>query len=176
MDLSGLIARLDAFRVDSVVILGECESSSLRVVSVENSVRRLDALTLEQDEMLREALFCVAQGYFRVAIVSSWAAFMDALETLIASDSYAALHAAYPSWSAHKTVEDLRDNVSEYQIIEAARKLGILKKGEMKILHGDLAKRNKCAHPSDLKPQFNDSLGFVTEMLDWIDRLSSRSL
>jgi hypothetical protein len=175
VDLASIITRVEGFRADAVEILGQCESSPLRVTSVEDSIRRLNNLTLAQDEMLRQALFCTARGYFRVAVVSSWAAFMDALETLIASDSLLRLHAEYPAWAVHKTIEDLRDNVSEYQIIEAARKLGVIKKGEMKILHGGLAKRNKCAHPSDFGPQFNDTLGFVTEMLDWIERLSSRT-
>lgn len=176
MELADLIARVEAFRADAAEILGECESSPLRVTSVEDSVRRLNNLTLAQDEMLRQALFCTAQGYYRSAIVSAWAAFMDALENLLVSDGLVRLHAAYPAWVIHKTLEDLRDNVSEYQLIEAAKKLGLIKKGEMKILHGGLAKRNKSAHPSELNPQFNDTLGFVTEMIDWIDRLESRSL
>lgn len=176
MDIPNLISRVEAFAADAAEIFGECESSPLRITSVEDSVRRLNNLTLAQDEMLRQALFCTARGYYRAAIVSSWAAFMDALETLLVSDVMVRLHAAYPAWSAHRTLEDLRDNVSEYQLIEAARKLGIITKGEMKILHGGLAKRNKCAHPGELNPQFNDTLGFATEMIDWIERLSSRSL
>lgn len=176
MEIGNLIARVEAFRADAAEILGQCESSPLRVTSVEDSVRRLNNLTLAQDEMLRQALFCTARGYYRAAIVSSWAAFIDALETLLVSDSMVKLHAAYSTWSAHKTLEDLRDNVSEYQLVEAARKLGLIKKGEMKILHGGLAKRNKCAHPSELNPQFNDTLGFVAEMIDWIVRLGGRSL
>jgi hypothetical protein len=176
MEIADLIARVEAFRADAAEILGECESSPLRVTSVEDSVRRLNNLTLAQDEMLRQSLFCTARGYYRSALVSAWAAFMDALEALLVSDGLVKLHGAYPAWTTHKTLEDLRDNVSEYQLIEAARKLGVIKKGEMKILHGGLAKRNKCAHPSELNPQFNDTLGFVTEMIDWIDRLGSRSL
>ena len=176
MDVAGIITRVEGFRADAAEILGECESSPLRVTSVEDSIRRLNNLTLAQDEMLRQALFCTARGYYRAAFVSAWAAFMDAFETLLASDAFVRLHGEYPAWAAHKTIEDLRDNVSEFQIVEAARKLGVITKGEMKILHGGLAKRNKCAHPSDLNPQFNDTLGFVTEMIDWIERLSSRGL
>ncbi len=71
----------------------------------------------------------------------AWAAFMDALESIVSDDGFARLHAESPAWRAHKTTEDLRVNVSEYQLIEASRKLGVLSKGEMKLLHGHLAEK-----------------------------------
>ncbi len=99
----------------------------------------------------------------------AWAAFMDALESILSVDGFARLHAESPAWRAHKTTEDLRVNVSENQLIEASRKLGVLSKDEMKILHGHSAKRNKCAHPSGLVPHFDDALGYVgrEDRLGW---------
>lgn len=175
-DLANLIAKVDAFRADAAEILGELEASPLRLRTVEASIHRLNGLTLPQDELLRHALFCTARGYYRPAIVSAWSAFADFLELRMTSDNLVKLHREFPNWSTHKTLEDLRENVSEFQLIEAARRLQLVTKGEAKILQGALAKRNKCAHPSELNPGYNDTLGFVTEMLDWIEKLGSRSL
>lgn len=174
IDLGELVARVEAFRADASQVLGDTESSPLRVRTVEHSIRKLNLLSLPQDELLRQALFCTARGYYRPAIVAAWSALMDALESKLASDSFAKLHGQFPAWSAHKTIEDIRDHISEYQIIEAARSLRLITKGEMKILHGHLAKRNKCAHPSELEPGYNDTLGYVSEMLDWISKIQSR--
>lgn len=49
-------------------------------------------------------------------------------------------------------------------------------KGETRMLHGMLAKRNKCAHPSNYKPKFNDTLGYVTEAISWIEAVSQKIL
>lgn len=179
MDFGGvanIVARVSTFRGEAAQILGEVETSPTRVVSVEASLGLLKHLSLEQNELLRESLTCVSTGCFRSAVGSAWAAFMDALEQHYASDGFVKLHAQYPAWAAHRSVEDLRENVAEYALLEASRKLSVFSKGEVKILQGLLAKRNKCGHPSVYKPKFNDSLGFVTEVISWIEQLSQKRL
>ncbi len=171
-----MVRKAEAFCADASEIFGEFETSPLRVHTVEASVRRLNGLTVPQDEMIRQALYCTARGYYRPAVVSAWSAFVDCLETLLASDGLVKLHACYQAWSRHKTLEDLREHIGEFQLIEAARELGFITKGEMNIIHGALAKRNKCAHPSAFTPGYNDTLGFCTEMIDWIEKLSLRTL
>jgi hypothetical protein len=59
------------------------------------------------------------------------------------------------------TVEDLRENIVEHQLLEAARDLGLLSKAATKALLGLLSKRNECAHPSGYSPSLNKSLGYV---------------
>jgi len=73
---------------------------------------------------------------------------MDLLEEKLASDGLVKLRAAKAAWKAG-SVEELRETVVEYQLIEAAKDLGLCTKTEMKALHGMLNKRNECAHPND---------------------------
>jgi hypothetical protein len=66
--------------------------------------------------------------------------------------------------------------VSEFQLIEASRDLGLAGKNEMKGLHGLLNKRNECAHPSNYYPGLNDTLGFISEVLMRIKNLQPKSV
>src|SRR5207237_9760520 len=83
-------------------------------------------------------------------------------------------YAAYPAWSKDKTVDDLREYTAEYQLIESGKTVGLLTKNEMKALHGLLNKRNECAHPSNYFPGLNDSLGYVSELVQSIRHLKGK--
>ena len=89
---------------------------------------------------------------------------MDLLEEKLASDGLVKLRAAKAAWKAG-SVEELRETVVEYQLIEAAKDLGLCTKTEMKALHGMLNKRNECAHPNDFFPDMNITLGYISELL-----------
>ena len=91
------------------------------------------------------------------------------MEEKLASDGLVKLRAARIAWKA-TTIEDLRENVVEYQLIEVAKELGLVSKTQMKALHGMLNKRNECAHPSDFYPDINDTLGYISELQGQIDR------
>jgi hypothetical protein len=65
----------------------------------------------------------------------AWAGFMDFLEEKMASDGLVKLAAARPKWPT-KSLEDLRENVNEFQLVQACRELGPCSKNEMKGLHG----------------------------------------
>jgi hypothetical protein len=104
-----------------------------------------------------------------------WAGFMDFLEERLASDSLKKLRGARPKWSI-KSMEELREYVSEHQLIDAARDVGLCRKNEVKALLGLLNKRTECAHPSDFYPGLNDTLGFVSELLQRIETLQPRTL
>lgn len=105
----------------------------------------------------------------------AWAGFMDFLEEKLASDGLKKLRLVYPGWKA-ATLEELRENVVEYQLVEAAQRLKLISKTETKALHGLLNKRNECAHPSDYFPLLNESLGYVSEIIQRISHLQTRSL
>ena len=64
----------------------------------------------------------------------------------------------------------------EFQLIEAARRLTLCTKTEMKALHGMLNKRNECAHPSDFYPDMNGSFGYISELLSRVKTLQGKTL
>ena len=77
-----------------------------------------------------------------------------------------------PKWNL-SAVEDLRD-WGEFQVIEAGRDARLYSKTVMKALHGLLTRRNECAHPSDYYPDFNQTLGFISELFQRIELLHIR--
>jgi ribosomal protein S18 len=105
----------------------------------------------------------------------AWAAFMDFLELKLSSDGFKKLRVAYPRWN-FKTIEDLREEVSEYQIIEATRKVGLCEKNQTKALQGLLNKRNECAHPSNFYPGLNETLGYISEVFQRIRAIQPKKL
>jgi hypothetical protein len=100
---------------------------------------------------------------------------MDLLEEKLASDGLVKLRAAKAAWKAG-SVEELRETVVEYQVIEAAKELGLCTKTEMKALHGMLNKRNECAHPNDFFPDMNITLGYISELLTRVATLQPKTL
>lgn len=100
---------------------------------------------------------------------------MDFLEEKLGSDGFARLRAARPNWG-FATVEDLRELQTEYATIEASKEVGLCSKSEMKALHSLLNKRNECAHPSDCFPDLNETLGYVSELLNRIETIRIRAI
>jgi hypothetical protein len=100
---------------------------------------------------------------------------MDYLEEKIASDNFDKLRKVRPNWPV-KTVEDLRERVPEYQVVEASKDMGLCSKNETRALLGLLNKRNECAHPSNYFADLNESLGFISEVLHRIEMLQHKTL
>jgi hypothetical protein len=98
---------------------------------------------------------------------------MDFIEEKILAKGFSLLHSIYPAWSKFKTLEELRENVPEYQLVECTKELKICSKTEVKALHGLLNKRNECAHPSDFYPELNESLGYISEIIKRISQLQT---
>jgi len=92
------------------------------------------------------------------------------------SDGLVKLHAAYPNWSTHRTLDEMRENVPEYQLIQAGKKVGLLTNGQMKSLHGHLNTRNQAAHPTGFDPGINETLGFVESLLKLCDLINQKTL
>lgn len=174
-ELKQLLATVRAFEKDAHAILATHEASGSRVIIIEESYEKLTKLSLKQDELFRQALRCVEHKLYRAAHVLAWAGFMDLLEEKLASDGLAKLRAARAAWKAG-TIEELRENVVEYQLIEVAKELGLSTKTQMKALHGMLNKRNECAHPSDFYPDVNDTLGYISELLSRVAILQTKTL
>ena len=154
-------------------LLAEREKSTHRVITLEESFKKLDALSIKQDALMREALRCVEQGLYRPAHVAAWAAFVDfAQEWSVAGKRHAALNAARQKWKI-TVASDLR-SYTDYALFEALEAAALISKTFMKALHGLLNKRNECAHPEDYAPTLNDTLGYVDELMKRVAALQAK--
>jgi hypothetical protein len=174
--LLSVVTRVRSFRNDAHSILARHEASVSRIITLDHTRRQLTGLSLQQEQLFAQALKCVEHGLFRPAFVMAWAAFMDFLEVKMASDGLVRVVSSYPAWAKFSSLEELRENVAEHQLIEAAAVVGLLQKSEKKSLLGLLAKRNECAHPSRYHAGLNDSLGYITDLLGRISSIMPRSL
>ena len=175
MILRNYVNRVVRFEKEAHRILAVHESSSSRVVLLENTYNRIGSLSLKQDELFRQSLKCIEHELFRASHVMAWAGFMDFLEEKLYSDKFKKLKKERLKWKS-KTIEDLREEVNEYQLIEVLRDLNLCTKNEVKALKGLLNKRNECAHPSDFDPGLNESLGYVSELLKRITKIQPKYL
>lgn len=167
------VQRTRAFERHAHKILGVHESSPSRVVLLDNTYKKLTALSVVQDDLFRQALRCVESELFRAAHVMGWAAFMDFLEDKICEDGLIKLKAIRPKWTA-KSKDELREAVNEYQLVDAARDLDLCTKTQGKALHGLLNKRNECAHPSHVFPGLNETLGYLSELLTRVEQIKPK--
>jgi len=174
--IRGLQQKAQAFEDEAHEVLSKHENSKSRIISLDHTRKRLKVLSLQQDELFQQALACNEKGIFRAAHVMAWAGFMDFLEQKLSSDGLAKVKSVKMGWTKYKTIEEIRENIPEFQLIEVARDVGLLFKSETKTLLGLLSKRNECAHPSDYNPGLNESLGYVSELLNRIEQLNSKTL
>lgn len=175
MDLQRLVSQVRLFEAEAHSLLATHESSRSRVVVLSETYDQLGRLNIVQDDLMRQALRCVEHELFRAAHVMAWAAFIDHYEEKLAADGLAAVGKARTRWPIG-SLDDLRESVSEFQLIAVGRDVGLLTKNDVKALHGMLNKRNECAHPSEYFPGLNDTLGFISELFQRIDKLDGRDL
>lgn len=166
--------KADAFLTEAHQILAKHETSKSRLISLEDTRKKLKGLSLSQDGLFQEAIHCIECGAYRASHVMAWAAFMDCLEQKLASDNLKSVKMAKANWTKWMTIEEIRENIPEHQIIEAARDVKLFAKAETKTVHGHLSKRNECAHPGNYNPGMNEAIGYVSELLDRTARLTSK--
>jgi len=171
-----LLKIIGEFKRDVNIILSQIDSSKSRIVTLYETRKKLAKLSLLQESLFEQSFDCIEAGLFRAAHVMAWAAFMDYLEVKISSDGFKKLFRIRAKWSKYKTLEELRENVVEYQIIEACRDLGLLGKTECNSVKGYLSTRNECAHPSGYEPDMNDAIGYVSNLLNRIAKLQKKKL
>ena len=147
--LDDLVHRAALFKRSAIRVLSIRQPSELRAIQLDRVLKTIAGLSIVQDRLFVQSIMCVERNVPRAACVLAWAAFMDFLEHKIAEDGLVKLKATRPDWTKYACIEDLRENVPEQQIIEAASAMGFLSKSERKTILGLLAKRNECAHPSD---------------------------
>lgn len=173
--VADVISRVAAFRSDAHLILAGHEAARSRVVVLEQTYAALNPLNLRQDDLFRQGLRCAETGLYRAAHVMSWAAFMDFLEEKLQSDGLTRLRQVRPAWKGH-TIEEMREYVPERQLVEVTQAVGLCTKNEVQSLLGLLQRRNECAHPSDLLPGLNETLGYLSELINRIRTLQARTL
>ena len=165
---------LQAFQKEAHEILAKYGSPSARVVTLHELRASLRGLSLRQDDLFEQAIKCAENELFYAAHVMSWVAFIDFLQQKLASDKLVAVHAARPKWYRWKTIEELRENVRDYQLVEVAKDLALVTKNDMKSLHGQLARRNDCAHPSSYEPTMNSAIGYIDELLRQVGKIQQK--
>lgn len=169
------VSRVNNFKKEIHEILSVHEDSPSRVVLLDRTYDDLTNLSVKQDELLRQSLRCVESGLFRAAHVMAWAGFMDFIEEKISEDSLVKLKSVRPKWNT-KSVEELRESTPEFQIIDVTKDLGLCVKSQVKALHGLLNKRNECAHPNGYFPNLNETLGFVSEIIQRIKQIQPKKV
>jgi len=173
--LQDILSRAHAFEDEAHLILAKHEATVSRVITIENTYSHLTGLSLQQDGLLREAIKCVENQLLKAAHVLAWAAVVDYLENIVISKYIAEIKTRRPKWSI-VSIEDLREQVPEHQLITFCGEVKLFTKTETKAFLGLLNRRNECAHPSNYFPSLNETLGFVSELLNRILTLQQKPL
>ncbi len=174
MNINDIITNVLNFNKVSNTILKTVESSSARVVTIEESYKQLSNLSIKQDDLFRQSIRCIENGLYRAAHVMAWAAFIDYFHEKLSEDGFIKLQLVRQNWRL-SDIGDLREQ-SDYHVIEAAKEMKYLSRTEQKALHGLLNRRNECAHPEDYFPGLNESLGYLSELIKRINTFQSRPL
>ena len=175
MMLSDIVQRVVAFKLEAHTILSAHEAAPSRAVLLDFTLKRLQGLSLQQKELLEQALRCIQNQLYKAAHIMAWTALIDLLENiLLASDNLKNLKKVRPKWKI-SSLDELRENYPEFQIIEACKDIKLISKSEMRILKGFLSKRNLCAHPSNFSPDYNQTLGYVSDIINMMQRLQNKS-
>ena len=172
-----ILRDVNKFRTSSHKIFAIHESSSKsRKVLLEQTKKKLTFLSLEQHSLLEESLNCIEFGLYRGACILSWIAFIDFLQKKISEDNLKKINSIRKGWNKYKTLAELKENIPEFQFIEVARDIKFITKAESRSIFGLLSKRNECAHPGGYCPNLNESIGYVSEIINRIDQLKDRTV
>ncbi len=135
-----------------------------RAILLEDLLHGLSGLPVDIHNYFQEAIGCVQFGFLRAAHVLAWAGFIHVLVEKMYNNHLSQLQIEYPKWNL-SSLSELSEEVREAQLIEAARKVGLISKSELKQYTGDLTTRNQCAHPTLYQPTLNSTIGFVDNMI-----------
>lgn len=176
-DLYKVIEGVGVFQAEAHALLeGFEDAHQARVFKLGDILQQLSSLNLRQEELFRQALRCAQSEIYLAAHVMAWAALMDLYEEKLGSDGLVKVHQEYPKWASFGSLEDLRENIKEYQLIEAGKKVKLLSHSQMKSLHGHLHTRNQAAHPTGFDPGINETLGYIAALLKLAAVLEAKSL
>lgn len=173
MNIENIIAKSRKFEEEAHIILGKHENAKAsRVILLRQTYDQLQHLSTKQNELLTQAIQCVECELYRSAIVMSWAGLIDVVEEFAVANINS-IKVCREKWKV-ESIHDLREGYPEAQLIDAMKDAKLITKGEWKALHGLLSRRNECAHPSDYSPGLNEALGFISEILNRLERFHER--
>jgi hypothetical protein len=135
-----------------------------RARELRDLIRDLNKLPIDIQTYFQEAVQCLEHGLTRAAVVLSWAGFFYTASQYFFSNHESSIRAKYDKWSFNN-FEDLLESRREAELIEAMSQLKMLNKADRRHYDGQLAQRNKCAHPTLYKPSQNAAIGYVDEMI-----------
>ncbi len=171
--LDEVLKRVSQMEEEAIGVLGNHDAAtSARVITLEETYGALSRLSVDQDELFREALRAVEMELFRAAHVLAWAGFVDFLHQYLWDHFETALQEEREAWKL-KSPEDLRER-SDHAVIETGRAVGAYRKTVMKALHGLLNTRNECAHPTGYYPGLNETLGYISGVFGRISFLQEK--
>ena len=172
--MNSAIRKARRFEREAHEILSKHEASTSRAYLLDDTYKKLSGLSLDQDQLIRQALRCVESKLFRAAHILAWTAYMDLIQNKLGLDSFKKVNTLRPTWNI-KTVENFWEKTNEFQIIETCKKLKLITEQERRMLQSYLTKRNWCAHPSNFYPDYNQTLGYVTDILKNMEKIQKRS-
>ncbi len=101
-----------------------------------------------------EAILCLSVNALRPAIVFTWVGAVAVIKDRVWAYGPQAVTAVVQKYNAKKTISKLDDlgTIQESTLLEVARDLGVVDKGQWTILHQCLDTRNQCGHPNRYQP------------------------
>lgn len=163
-NLRELLRRRDEAEQAAHELLERHEAASSRVLFLKQSFGKLSGLPVDVAGYYQEALEALQVGCYRASIVLSWAGFVYVVAETLVSTYAGPLASNYPKWNTG-TTSNLLESAPEYQILEAAKKLGAINNQQLNIYKGWLSTRNQSAHPTLHKPSRNVALGYVDAVI-----------
>ncbi|MGD9728632.1 MAG: hypothetical protein AB7V39_19930 [Nitrospiraceae bacterium] len=180
VDSTSLAAELgkaaDQFIADAQRQFAKFEGSTNRVITLKETYDELAGLSQSQESLFKQALLAIEIGLHRAAVVLAWAAFMDVIQTKLASDGWKKVCSVRATFPSSKTLEEIREQITDHAFVSLAKECGLYGKGTMNSLHGALADRNQCAHPGAPDPGMNEALGYVSKLLKRSKEVQGKTL
>ena len=163
-DIDCWIAKVRKAKHEAHLILSKHETSLSRVVYLEQLTERLSGIPVDIQDYFKESILCLEQTAYRAAIVMSWAGHFHVYAESLLEKSENEIKNKRPKWHFSNAYE-LKENYPEAQIIEVAGVVRFTSKAQSRVLNGQLATRNQCAHPTLFKPSLNTTIGYVDQMI-----------
>lgn len=145
-------------------ILSTCESSLSRVITLDKLVESISSLPIDVRDYFSEAKSCLEFNLLRASVVLSWSGFFHVFIEKMYSLHEHDIRKERPKWS-FTNLHELKERIPEFQLLELAKKINFINSSDLHVYKGQLAKRNKCAHPTFYQPSLNEALGFMDEIL-----------
>lgn len=140
------------------------EAAASRVILLEDLLKKLAAAPIDVQDYFNEAVSCLEQGLNRSGIVLAWAGHFYVFSDALYAKHEHAVRSSRPKW-VFKDLSDLKEQFAESQILDAAREVKFIGRADLRLLQGQLAQRNQCAHPTLYRPSTNVAIGYVDEMI-----------